>query len=545
MPNLFDFLASRVGRRLVFLFGVCALIPLLSLAGLSYRAIGEYLLDAGHAELRAGSKSYAMSLMDRLQQIESALLDTAAQLDDDELTPTRRALLDRRFEWVGVAPRGGSVQTLIGAAEDAPSRADLERLDLRGRTTAIQARPDRLLAVALSAADPGGALLVARLRRGFLWWGATGGDTLPANTVLLVLAGDNVLFSTLPQPETLAGQVLAAQRSTASQGLGAVEWRQGEREAVAGRWTLPLSLHFSSDDWTIVWSRARSDVLRPVRQFGVPFALVLTATFLGVILLALWQIRRFLRPLEELRHGTARLAGQDFSTTVKLSSRDEFGDLANAFNEMAGHVGQVMEDLRRHQLGTLSALAQAIDERSSWTLGHSGRVARLSQRIAKEMGVPPEETRTLHRAALLHDIGKLKLSTAILQKPGPLTSDELRQVEEHVDAGVRILAPIPEYSGIRLIVAQHHERLDGSGYPRGLTATEIGLGARILAVADSFDAMSCDRPYRAGLSLDGVLAEIHRCAGGLYDPAVVEALNAVVRQGGLEATASLEMRTGT
>lgn len=543
MPKFFDFLASRVGRRLVLLFGVCALIPLFSLAGLSYRAIGNYLLSAGHSELRAGSKSYAMSLMDRLQQLESTLQDTAALLADGELSRTRREMLESRFDWVGLVSRADSVETLIGEAENAPGQVQLDRLVVGDRRAAIQPREQPLLALPLSADEPDGKLLVARLRSTQIWWGATEGDTMPATTLLLVQSGDTVLFSTLPQPEILAGRVSAAQRGVDGHHLGALEWGEGDLEAVAGFWTLPLSLQFSGEDWTVVWSRSRDEVLRPVRQFALTFALVLTATFLGVILLALWQIRRFLRPLEALRRGTARLADQDFSATVQLSSRDEFGDLAHAFNDMAGHVGQMVDDLRRHQLGTLRSLAQAIDERSSWTLGHSGRVAGLSQRIAAEMAVPAEEMATLYRAALLHDIGKLKLSTSLLEKPGVLTPAEFEVIKEHVDAGVRILAPIPEYSAICEIVAQHHERLDGSGYPRGLKGNEIGLGALIVAVADSFDALSCDRPYRVGLSLDGVLSEIHRCTGTLFDPAVVKALNVVVRQGGLEATAQLEMRT--
>jgi len=539
MPNIFDFLVSRVGRRLVALFGVCALLPLLGLAALSRRAIGEYLLTAGYEELRAGSKSYAMSLTDRLQLLEVSLRETTAHLDAGDLTPQRLALLEERFAWVGLLSEDGSIETLVGPPGDAPSAAELSDLQTRAAKLTIQSSQKPLLALGRESPKGGPGMLVARLYPSFLWWGATEDETLPPGTEMLVLADDEILFSSYPNPTALADRVLPAMRSPDGH-RAVVEWDFDQTDFVAGYFTLPLALQFVSDDWTIVWSRARGDLLRPARQFSLPFLLVLTATFLGVVLLALWQIRRFLQPLEELRRGTGRLASQDFSTAVEVSSRDEFEDLAVAFNDMSRRLGDVLSDLRRHQLGTLRALARAIDERSSWTLGHSGRVANLARRIARQMDLSIEDAEALHRAALLHDIGKLRLPTELLEKPGSLTADELGEVQEHVNAGLRILAPIPEYDDIRPLVAQHHERLDGSGYPEGLVGDEILLGARILAVADSFDAMSCDRPYRAGLDLSQVLQELHRGAGALYDPAVVAALDAVIRTGVVEELESAE-----
>jgi putative nucleotidyltransferase with HDIG domain len=166
-------------------------------------------------------------------------------------------------------------------------------------------------------------------------------------------------------------------------------------------------------------------------------------------------------PLNRLREGTRRIASHDFATPVEVSTDDEFGDLAGSFNEMARQLDELVEDLRRHQLGTLRALARAIDERSPWTLGHSGRVARLVNQLAQRLGVASADRWDLHRAALLHDIGKLSIESDLLDQPGRLTPEQRSLIEQHVGAGVRILEPVPGYERIRPIVAQHHERLDG------------------------------------------------------------------------------------
>jgi putative nucleotidyltransferase with HDIG domain len=176
---------------------------------------------------------------------------------------------------------------------------------------------------------------------------------------------------------------------------------------------------------------------------------------------------------------------------------------------------------------TLAALSSALDVRDTETEGHARRVVRYMELIAEGLKVPVEQHATLRRGALLHDIGKIGVPDHILRKPGPLTENEWYTMKTHPDLGAKIIANIPFLQEVAVIIRAHHERWDGNGYPEGLAGGQIPLGARIFAVADSFDAMTSDRPYRRGRQLDEALAEIERCAGTQFDPAVVTAFLAV------------------
>jgi putative nucleotidyltransferase with HDIG domain len=171
---------------------------------------------------------------------------------------------------------------------------------------------------------------------------------------------------------------------------------------------------------------------------------------------------------------------------------------------------------------TLQALGAAIDLRDSETAGHSQRVCRYSLEIARAMGLPETELRNLARGACLHDIGKLGVPDGILLKPGPLTADEWTLMRQHVQIGFELVEGIPFLADAAEIVLTHHERYDGSGYPRGLKAEETLMGARIFAVADSFDAITSDRPYRRASSFEAGRETIGHGAGRLFDPRVVD-----------------------
>jgi putative nucleotidyltransferase with HDIG domain len=184
----------------------------------------------------------------------------------------------------------------------------------------------------------------------------------------------------------------------------------------------------------------------------------------------------------------------------------------------------LLEELSELNWGTLTALARAVDANSHWTAGHSERVTALALGIGREMGLTTQELDSLHRAGLLHDIGKIAVPGYILDKPGKLTDDEYLQVKEHPGKGALILEPIPAYKEILPLVAQHHEWFNGRGYPQSLAGDSICLGARILAVADVYDALISDRPYRPGWEPDRVSAHMKESAGKQFDPAVVEVL---------------------
>lgn len=190
----------------------------------------------------------------------------------------------------------------------------------------------------------------------------------------------------------------------------------------------------------------------------------------------------------------------------------------------------LVSELQQLHWGTLTALARAIDAKSPWTLGHSERVTDCAIKIARAMGLPSKELDIMRRGGLLHDIGKIGTPAAILDKAGKLTDEELNQMREHVNIGARILQPIPGLAESMSIVVQHHEWVNGGGYPNGLTGEEITLHARIFAVADCFDALISDRPYRPGMPIERVMQIIEEGAGKQFDPHVVEVFRRIVDQ---------------
>jgi putative two-component system response regulator len=187
-----------------------------------------------------------------------------------------------------------------------------------------------------------------------------------------------------------------------------------------------------------------------------------------------------------------------------------------------------VEALEQLDLGTLTALARAIDAKSTWTAGHSERVTNLALRIGHAIGLPAGELRIMHRGGLLHDIGKIGTPPAILDKPGKLSRKEIKIMREHVNIGVRILEPIPCLREALPIVAQHHEWFDGSGYPAGLAGGNISLHARVFAVADCYDAIVSDRPYRKGLPTREALEIVKQNSGTHFDPMLVEVLTRLI-----------------
>lgn len=172
---------------------------------------------------------------------------------------------------------------------------------------------------------------------------------------------------------------------------------------------------------------------------------------------------------------------------------------------------------------TLQALGAAIDLRDSETAGHSQRVCGYAVEIARAMGWPEKQLRSLARGAYLHDIGKLGISDGILLKPGPLNADEWKVMQRHPQIGFDLVKNIPFLADAAEIVLTHHERYDGSGYPRGQKGEEILPGARIFAVADTLDAITSDRPYRRASSFDSAFEVIRKCSGSQFDPQVVGA----------------------
>lgn len=184
---------------------------------------------------------------------------------------------------------------------------------------------------------------------------------------------------------------------------------------------------------------------------------------------------------------------------------------------------RLIDELNWLNRGTIEVLANTVDAKSPWTAGHSKRVTRLALEIGKEMRLSSSDLELLQLGGLLHDVGKIGVPEYILDKPGRLTEEEYAIIKKHPEKGAEILRPIRGYHGAIPIVSQHHEQFGGHGYPLGLAGEEIALGARILAVADVFDALNSDRPYRQGWELGKVVSYLEEKAGSDFDPEVVKA----------------------
>jgi len=229
-----------------------------------------------------------------------------------------------------------------------------------------------------------------------------------------------------------------------------------------------------------------------------------------------------------------RLAGT-ITLGLHHSSKYDLEDLQQA-RQISDQVtvalsnARLLEELEMLNWGTLEALSRTVDAKSSWTAGHSERVTEMAIKIARVMGLEDEAINNLHRGALLHDIGKIGISVSILDKREQLTEEELKTIESHPDIGARILEPIGAFADVVQFVLEHHEHFDGSGYPKGLARDNISLGGRILALADAFDAMVSDRPYRAGMKPEQVIETIRKEAERQFDPRVVEAFMAVIAE---------------
>jgi cyclic di-GMP phosphodiesterase len=204
--------------------------------------------------------------------------------------------------------------------------------------------------------------------------------------------------------------------------------------------------------------------------------------------------------------------------------------LEEMVSERTGQLQAALQQIEHSYEDTLQALGAAIDLRDSETAGHSQRVCRYSLEIARAMEWSEKQLRSLERGAYLHDIGKLGVPDGILLKPGPLTADERKLMQQHVQLGFDLVKDIPFLADAAEILLMHHERFEGGGYPRGLKGEEILLGARIFAVADTLDAITSDRPYRRASSFQSARETITRLSGSQFDPQVVDVFLGIPEQ---------------
>ncbi len=212
----------------------------------------------------------------------------------------------------------------------------------------------------------------------------------------------------------------------------------------------------------------------------------------------------------------------------------EVNRLAAALNGAARSISHSQADLDAAYLQFVETMAQALDARDPYTAGHSLRVAEYSYTLAKAMGLSDEEADTIRIAAQLHDIGKIGIPDRVLQKPGMLTPEEYGLIKLHPQIGRKILEKVGRFEGLLSVVELHHENHDGTGYPFGLSGQTVPLAARIVHVADSFDAMTTTRSYRAALPMRSAMQEIERNAGRMFDPLAAKAFLKLIAEGQIE-----------
>ncbi len=212
---------------------------------------------------------------------------------------------------------------------------------------------------------------------------------------------------------------------------------------------------------------------------------------------------------------------------LRAAKRRYENHLEELVEQRTAELDRALESVEDAYRSTLKALAQALETRDAETHGHSERVVTYSLRLGRELGLSKQQLKSLEFGSLLHDIGKIGVPDAILRKPASLTSEEWVKMREHPLHGQQILRQIKFLEGAARVVAQHHEKWDGSGYPLGLRGEEIDMNARIFAVADAFDAMTSDRVYRAGRPYEVAAEELERCANAQFDPQVVAGFHRV------------------
>src|SRR3989441_12469524 len=291
-------------------------------------------------------------------------------------------------------------------------------------------------------------------------------------------------------------------------------------------------------DWAVVVQKPRDEAYRGVYEMQRTARLLALLAALPSAAISFIAARRITNPLEVLTDSSRAIARGDFSQRVKLKSRTEIGELAATFNTMSEELEQFVLDLKRAAnenrelfMGSIQMLAGAVDEKDPYTRGHSDRVTRYSLMIARQMGQPEEFVEIVRVSAQLHDVGKIGIEDRILKKPGALTSEEFDIMKTHTSKGAHILRPVAQLKDMIPGIELHHESLDGRGYPHGLKGDDIPLLPRIIAVADTFDALTTNRPYQEARDPEAALHIIHNLSGKRLDPTAVAALTAIYERG--------------
>lgn len=281
----------------------------------------------------------------------------------------------------------------------------------------------------------------------------------------------------------------------------------------------------------VITMQSERKALASVAEMRSQTWMISLAFALSALLIGFVAARFLTAPLLKLVAAAKKISSGDLSTRVETKNITEIGTLGETFNTMSDtlevHIDQLAkaaEDNRELFVGTVKALAAAIDGKDRYTRGHSERVSRVSVAIGQRLGLGEQELETLRISSLLHDVGKIAIDDSILKKPAALTDDEFGVMKTHPQRGYKIMSQIPAMREYLPGIYMHHEMVNGAGYPQGLKDEDIPLQAKIVSVADTFDAMTIDRPYSKGMTLQDSLDRIKSFVGTRYDADVVDAL---------------------
>jgi HD-GYP domain-containing protein (c-di-GMP phosphodiesterase class II) len=294
-------------------------------------------------------------------------------------------------------------------------------------------------------------------------------------------------------------------------------------------------------EWAVIAQKDQHQAYASVYEMQRYSRLLALLAVLLSVGISSFAARNIAKPLEQLTISSRAIASGDFSQRVHVSSRTEIGELAVTFNHMTEDLERFVQDLKRAAeenralfLNSIQMLAGAVDEKDPYTRGHSDRVTKYSVLIATEYGLDEQEIDRIRIAAQLHDVGKIGIEDRILKKPGALTPEEFEVMKTHTTKGANILRSVEQLKDMLPGIELHHESLDGRGYPYGLKGDQIPLMPRIITVADTFDAMTTNRPYQAAMDPEYVIRIINSLASTKFDPQVVAALTRAFQSGKLK-----------
>ena len=694
-----SFLKSKIARRFCILFLLCAFLPTVAIVYMSYLKVIKQLEEQSITRLQREASAYGFGLFDRMIRIDNELQLTgrsflSSRAADFRLTDIQQEGYNTLFNGIAIFYPNDSSFTPIHKT------FDLERLRIRLTLTPERVQSKKPFIFTFNNPEGPAEIyfchniqeeqktfltIIGKINPQYLW-GIGPSPLPPPQTELSVF--DKSGASMIASNKGMTGSYQEYPREHPYKDLRVFEYDNAGETYLASSTNLFVESRFQDAGWLIILSQAKSDVMAAMKGFKTTFPLMVLLLLLIILYLSVMLIRKGLRPLEQLKEGTQRIAQREFTTKVDITSNDEFQELGSAFNDMAvklnhqfstlnvlgeidrailssierpkviattlqrlkefyqcdlcllaknsdtatdhiktyklkgrrlsdptveyftlhpkdpeilftqgthrilndkschpafllqaageqladylclplsidGKINRTlilgwrnphtfnedelnqirkitdqlaigltnslhMENLEKLAMGTIEALARTVDAKSKWTAGHSERVAVLSGRIGKRLGLNEKILDTISRGGLLHDIGKIGIRLAILDKPDRLDDKEYEEIKTHPAIGGKILEPIKAFQDIIPIIVQHHEKYDGTGYPEGLAGEKIDLRARILAVADVWDALVSERPYREGWIQERAKKLIVEGSGSHFDPQVVDAFLAVI-----------------